>query len=305
MYPKFGYFWAKLYAKFMIQYNPKLWLKHIFNVAKSDTLYRLWPQMIFMALISLLITYLELKYIGEYNFLKDTGVIYSLIGFVLSLLLVFRTNTAYDRWWEGRRKWGELLNNSRNLAIKLKVAGLTSSDVDFFERMIHNFSIALKEHLRQGVNLNELNLTDEEKTKLTNYEHLPNAIVLLMYERLSAAKKDGYINEIEFQTIDVNLNELLNISGACERIRNTPIPYSYSLFLKKFIFIYVSTVPIAFVATLGYGTVLMAVFVFYVLVSMEILAEEIEDPFGTDDNDLPLDEICSRIQENLKEINKK
>jgi ion channel-forming bestrophin family protein len=289
----------------MIQYNPKLWLKHIFNVAKSDTLHRLWPQMIAMALISLLITYLELTYIGEYNFLKDTGVIYSLIGFVLSLLLVFRTNTAYDRWWEGRRKWGELLNNSRNLAIKLKVMRLSSADVHFFERMIHNFSVSLKEHLRQGIQLDELNLTSEENRLLATKKHIPNAIVQLMYKQLAEAKQTGQISEIEFQTIDTNLNELLNISGACERIRNTPIPYSYSLFLKKFIFVYVSTVPIVFVATLGYGTVLMAVFVFYVLVSIEILAEEIEDPFGTDDNDLPLEDICKKIQENLKEINTK
>jgi ion channel-forming bestrophin family protein len=287
----------------MIQYNPKLWLKHIFNVAKSDTLHRLWPQMIAMAVISLLITFLELTYIGEYNFLKDTGVIYSLIGFVLSLLLVFRTNTAYDRWWEGRKKWGELLNNSRNLAIKVKSSGLTHSDVDFFERMIHNFSVALKEFLRGGVNLSELRLTDQEKLWLTNKKHIPNALVQLMYEQLYRAKRAGHISEIEIQTIDTNLHELLNISGACERIRNTPIPYSYSLFLKKFIFVYVSTVPIAFVATLGYGTVLMAVFVFYVLVSIEILAEEIEDPFGSDDNDLPLDDICNKIKDNLREIN--
>jgi ion channel-forming bestrophin family protein len=287
----------------MIQYNPKLWLKHIFNVAKSDTLHRLWPQMIAMAVISLLITFLELTYIGEYNFLKDTGVIYSLIGFVLSLLLVFRTNTAYDRWWEGRKKWGELLNNSRNLAIKVKSSGLTHSDVDFFERMIHNFSVALKEFLRGGVNLSELRLTEQEKLWLTNKKHIPNALVQLMYEQLYRAKRAGHISEIEIQTIDTNLHELLNISGACERIRNTPIPYSYSLFLKKFIFVYVSTVPIAFVATLGYGTVLMAVFVFYVLVSIEILAEEIEDPFGSDDNDLPLDDICNKIKDNLREIN--
>jgi putative membrane protein len=287
----------------MIQYNPKLWLKHIFNVAKSDTLHRLWPQMIAMALISLLITYLELTYLGEYNFLKDTGVIYSLIGFVLSLLLVFRTNTAYDRWWEGRRKWGELLNNSRSLAIKLKSSQLSKDDIFFFERMIHNFSISLKEHLRQGVQLDALELTSIEREILAAKKHIPNAIVQLMYARLAEAKLANQLSEMDRLIIDTNLNELLNISGACERIRNTPIPYSYSLFLKKFIFVYVSTVPIAFVGTLGYGTVLMAVFVFYVLVSIEILAEEIEDPFGTDDNDLPLDEICEKIRENISEIN--
>ncbi len=90
--------------------------------------------------------------------------------------------------------------------------------------------------------------------------------------------------------------------GACERIRNTPIPYSYSLFIKKFIFIYTGTLPIAFVGLLGYFSVAVTVLVFYVLVSMEILAEEIEDPFGLDDNDLPTDELSERIKSNISKI---
>ena len=90
--------------------------------------------------------------------------------------------------------------------------------------------------------------------------------------------------------------------GACERIKNTPIPYSYSIFIKKFIFIYVTTLPLAFVTIFGYYSALIATFIFYVLVSMEVLAEEIEDPFGTDDNDLPTDQLCERIKANVEEV---
>jgi putative membrane protein len=102
--------------------------------------------------------------------------------------------------------------------------------------------------------------------------------------------------------LDRNLNSLMESVGACERIKNTPIPFSYSLFIKKFVFIYVTTLPLAFVVQFGYYSSLIATFVFYVLVSMEVLAEEIEDPFGRDDNDLPTDQLCERIKANVLEI---
>jgi putative membrane protein len=94
----------------------------------------------------------------------------------------------------------------------------------------------------------------------------------------------------------------MQIIGACERIKNTPIPFSYSLFIKKFIFIYVTTLPLAFVVQFGFLSALIATFVFYVLVSMEVLAEEIEDPFGSDQNDLPTDQLCLTIQNNCQQI---
>jgi putative membrane protein len=114
--------------------------------------------------------------------------------------------------------------------------------------------------------------------------------------------KSNEITEIEYLSLDVNLKTFSDITGACERIKNTPIPYSYSLFLKKFIFIYVTTMPFAFVNNFGYWSVLITSFVFYVLVSMEILAEEIEDPFGLDANDLPTDGLCDKIKANVTEI---
>ena len=103
----------------MIKYNPKHWISQIFHIAKSDTLKILWKELLILAVITAVITYIETNYFKNILFLKEMIAVYSLIGFVLSLLLVFRTNTAYDRWWEGRKKWGELVNNSRNLAIKI------------------------------------------------------------------------------------------------------------------------------------------------------------------------------------------
>jgi len=286
----------------MIRYNPKTWFNHIFVFAKSDTLYILWKELLLLALLTTGITYLEINYMGNIAFLSNMIAVYSLVGFVLSLLLVFRTNTAYDRWWEGRKKWGELVNNSRNLAAKLSVILENEEDRTFFKRMIHNYALALKEHLRNGVDIGDLDLSIDEINRLKNGSHIPNLISQLMYKKMMMLKKEGKISEIEFLSIDHNLNAFNDITGACERIKNTPIPYSYSLFLKKFIFVYVTTLPLAFVPDFGYGTALIACFIFYVLVSMEILAEEIEDPFGKDDNDLPTDNLAIKIGDNLKEI---
>lgn len=201
-----------------------------------------------------------------------------------------------------RKKWGELVNDSRNLAVKIKTLNLSREDQLFFSRMISNFAVASKDHLKKEAILNNLNLTTEEIARLNQEEHIPVSIVELMYERLNQLKKAGVIQWEEYLVLDKNLNGFIDMIGACERIRNTPIPYSYSLFIKKFIFIYTGTLPIAFVGLLGYFSVAVTVLVFYVLVSMEILAEEIEDPFGLDDNDLPTDELSERIKSNISKI---
>ncbi len=286
----------------MINYNPKSWLHLIFALHKSDTLRILWKELIYLGLFTGAIVFITDRYFEDVEVLEKLITIYSLIGFVISLLLVFRTNTAYDRWWEGRKKWGELVNDTRNLSIKLDSLIQDEQDRNFFKRMIPNFVYASKEHLRQGVNWDEFNLKDVEKLDLQKREHIPLGIANLMYNKLIGIKRKGFISEEEFFVLDKNCNALMDSVGACERIKNTPIPYSYSLFIKKFIFIYVTTLPLAFITVFGYFSVLVAMFMFYVLVSMEVLAEEIEDPFGMDDNDLPTDSLCKRIEANVHEV---
>lgn len=286
----------------MIKYNPKSWIKLIFVLHKSDTLRMLWKELIYIGLFTLAIAYVEMRFFPKAYFMKELISVYSLIGFVISLLLVFRTNTAYDRWWEGRKKWGEIVNDTRNLAVKLNAfLPKDSESSENFKRWIPSFVFAMKEHLRSGVKWEELNLTDEEKNNLKNKNHVPLGIVSWMYEEIAQLHVSGKISNESLYIIDKNLNKLMDSCGACERIKNTPIPFSYSLFLKKFIFIYVTTLPLAFVATFGYFAALIATFVFYVLVSMEVLAEEIEDPFGIDDNDLPTDDIADRIETIVRE----
>ncbi|WP_027420594.1 bestrophin family protein [Crocinitomix catalasitica] len=286
----------------MIKYNPKIWFSHIITIRKSDTLFILWKELVMLTVFVFGLSYIEINYFENMKKWSELIAVYSLIGFVLSLLLVFRTNTAYDRWWEGRKKWGELLNNSRSFAIKINAAIDSTEDKTFFKRMITNYAIALKEHLRDNKSFQLLDLTPEELDKIKSIDHEPNFISNLMYQKLKSIQKRGNLSEIDYMILDTNLNSFIDVLGVCERIKNTPIPYSYSNFLKKFIFIYVITIPLAFVGSFGYYSVLVSIFIFYVLVSIEILAEEIEDPFGTDDNDLPTDDLTLKIAANVKEI---
>ena len=286
----------------MINYNPKTWLQMIFAFHKSDTLRILWKEIFYIAIFTFLITFLILRFTPGNKDLEKLITVYSLVGFVISLLLIFRTNTAYDRWWEGRKKWGELVNDTRNFSVKLSTMLTNTEDRDFFMRMIPNFVFAAKESLRSGVKIDELQLLPDELAFINTKKHQPLSMIQLIYRKLIEAKKNNIISDQDFVILDKNCNKLMDSLGACERIRNTPIPFSYSLFIKKFIFIYVTTLPLALVTNYGYFSVLIATFIFYVLVSIEVLAEEIEDPFGNDDNDLPTDLLCEKIRNTTIEV---
>ena len=128
---------------------------------------------------------------------------------------------------------------------------------------------------------------------LKKHFHKPNIITTLMYKRVNGLYRSGGLTGDHFFILDKELKSFSDILGACERIRNTPIPYSYSMFMKKFIFTFTITLPFAFIPSFEYLTVPIVLMLFYILVSIELIAEEIEDPFGKDINDLPTDELCT------------
>jgi putative membrane protein len=284
----------------MINYNPKDWSTFIFHIHKSDTFRKLWPLMLAVAIFSGLVAFAELNFfqLSKSSYVTNIGMMHSLLGFVLSMLLVFRTNTAYDRWWEGRKLLGSLTNVSRNLALKVKALKLTEEDVRFFEYGIPKYAFALKEHLRERMYFGKNSLLIE----VEEGKHVPNQIAGSLINRLYELLEKGAISQEQFIVLSGDFNQFTDICGACERIKNTPIPYSYSAFIKKFIFIYVITLPIGWVFSLGYFVVPIVPFILYVLASLELIAEEIENPFGEDANDLPVDQICTNIEKHVEEI---
>ncbi|GAB3231478.1 hypothetical protein J0A67_17620 [Algoriphagus aestuariicola] len=289
-------------------YNTKDWAQFVFMVTKSDTLLKLAPLILFILAYSLGITYLEIHYfkVTSDSWVRNLPQMHSLLSFVISMLLVFRTNTAYDRWWEGRKLWGQLVNNSRNFAIK--IAGMIAPEDEetrkFFRRAIPVYAFALKDHLQSKLTEYSLHEGDIEglPTKVDGQMHVPNQIAKGLFAKINQLYSKGKISGDQLIVLNGEITALTDICGACERIKNTPIPYSYSSFIKKFIMLYTLSLPVGYAYMLGYFAAPIVAFVFYVLASLELIAEEIEEPFGDDENDLPMAKMSENIQRHVGEI---
>lgn len=272
-------------------YNNKQWIKALFFFSREDTMRKLFPLLLIVIIYSLGIAYWEIEYLhlSANSWVKNIPTLHNLLGFAISILLVFRTNSAYDRWWEGRKLWGELINNSRNLALKLSALLPIDDEVNrkFFRSTIPLYASTLRKHLQSEITRFALDEVDHPELKNFNtQQHVPNQVAQLLFQRINYLYKEQKISGEQLITLNNELTAFTNICGACERIKNTPIPQSYSTFIKKFIFIYVMTLPFGYVFSLGYYVAPIVGFVFYVLGSMEFVAEEIEDPFGNDSNNI-------------------
>jgi len=286
----------------MVQYNPKDWITYIFKFHKSDTFRQLIPLMLFIGIYSGLICYFELDYfkLSENSHVKGISIMHTTVGFVLSLLLAYRTNTAYDRWWEGRKLWGSLVNNSRNLALKLAAILNDEKDKHYFRRLIPGYASILQKHLSNEESA--MVLFEDLDLEIDHQKHRPNQIAKMIFTKINDLYMTRKITSDQLIILNSELQSFTDVCGACERIKNTPIPYSYSAFIKKFIFFYIMTLPYSFVFNLGYYVIPVVVFIFYVLASLELIAEEIEDPFGCDANDLPTVKIASNIKKHIEEL---
>lgn len=286
----------------MISYNTKDWFTFIFHFHKSDTVRKLFPIMIAIAFYSATVGYLEIYYfkIGKNDYIHNIPIMHGMLGFVISLLLVFRTNTAYDRWWEGRKLWGGLVNNSRNLAIKLSAMLKDENDRKFFRKIIPTYANVLHKHLHDSETSRQL--FDDVDLEIDHHKHKPNQVKRMMFHKINDLYDANKITGEQLIILNDELQAFTDICGACERIKNTPIPYSYSAFIKKFIFFYTMTLPFGYSVSLGYLVAPVVVFIFYVLASLELIAEEIEDPFGEDENDLPTKKIAENIKKHVEEL---
>lgn len=286
----------------MISYNTKDWFTFIFHFHKSDTVRKLFPIMIAIAIYSGIVGYLEIYYfkIGKNDYIHNISIMHGMLGFVISLLLVFRTNTAYDRWWEGRKLWGGLVNNSRNLAIKLSAMLKDENDRKFFRKIIPTYANVLHKHLHDSETSRQL--FDDVDLEIDHHKHKPNQVKRMMFHKINDLYDANKITGEQLIILNDELQAFTDICGACERIKNTPIPYSYSAFIKKFIFFYTMTLPFGYSVSLGYLVAPVVVFIFYVLASLELIAEEIEDPFGEDENDLPTKKIAENIKKHVEEL---
>jgi len=277
------------------------WFAFLGQLRYHNTLKALLGSSLLLGFYTLGVAALELEVL--HSDFKITNSMHSILGITLGLLLVIRTNTAYERWWEGRKLVGSLVNTSRNLAIKFNaVANPDAATRLRMAALISSYCRAMTEHLRDGVQHHELrDLDDNARTHLQQYEHVPNRLAHYIYHELAEQHRQGHITGEQLMMLDRQAEQFTDIVGGCERIKKTPLPMAYRLHLKLFITVYITTLPFGLMHELRYFTIPAVMIIFYAMVGMEMIGEEIEDPFGTDANDIPMDAIGATIRRNVYE----
>lgn len=226
--------------------------------------------------------------------------IHEVFALVLGLLLVFRTNRAYERWWEARKLWGRLICTSRNQAVKIMaLAKPPAKDLQQCRTIVTAFPYALKEHLRDGCVLQQV---PGFETAQENPQHVPSYLVLQLYDFFHKWKKDGLISDEKLRIFDREASNLVEICGGCERIRKTLMPQSYRTFLRQLIFLHLATLPWGLVDKFQDLTVAVVIGVAYFMIGTEAIAHSIEEPFGSDCDDLDLETYCDKIDTTVGEI---
>jgi putative membrane protein len=282
----------------------------LFLLLRGSVLPRILPTLIVNIVIATLVTISH----GDLYTLKITltTIPFTLIGLPLAIFLGFRNNAAYERFWEGRKLWGEMVLQCRNLSRQCQsliaypepaVASLGLSDLRV--RMIYRaivFSHALRDLLRRQPMTDDMRilLLPSEWEQLALAGNKPDFLMLRMGQDLRLSLQEGRIDPCLAVAIDATLSAMTTASAACERIRNTPIPFSYTLLLHRTAYLYCFLLPFGLVDSIGFMTPFVVAIVAYTFFGLDALGDEIEEPFGSETNDLPLDAICRAIEIDLR-----
>lgn len=232
---------------------------------------------------------------------------FTLMGVALAIFLGFRNSVSYERFWEARKQWGGLLVVARSLVRQVASslpgpgsAGLRHRVV----RQVAAFAYALKHQLRDTDAAADLALRLEPELLITvgAARFRPQLILLALARSLAEAQRRGEMSDLQLQSIDKSLNVLADTSGACERIASTPIPYTYRVLMNRTVMVYCLLLPVGLAPSVGWVTPLIATFVAYTFLALEVIGEQIEEPFGTEPNDLALDALCHTIELSICEM---
>ncbi len=279
------------------------------TIWNGSALQRVWPRLLSVTIISFVITELHVRTAIELGVL--TPLPFTLVGFALGIFLGFRNNTSYDRFWEGRRIWGELVNTTRTFArdvLMLVDATSQSSRPTTRQReLVHaviGFVHAMRQHLREQHEPAEYApfLPADIRARIESALHRPVAVLDAIGERVRTAWQGGAIDAYHVPVLVDDLQALTNQLGGCERIRNTPVPVSYTSLMHRIVAVYVFALPFGLVTTIGEFTPLVVLFTAYAFLGLDAIGDELENPFGLDANDLPLSALSRTIEINLREI---
>jgi len=282
----------------------------LFLLLRGSVLPRILPTLLVNIAVATLVTWSH----GDLWDLKITltTIPFTLIGLPIAIFLGFRNNSAYDRFWEGRKLWGELELRCRNLARQttsliddprpaLASNGLQDTRVRIIYRAIA-FVHALRDHLRDQPSSPHIArfLLPDEVDDMARATNKPDSLMRHMGDDLQRCIKERRIDACLAANIDNTLSSLTAAAASCERIKNTPVPYSYTLLLHRTAYIYCFLLPFGLVDSIGFMTPFVVAIVAYTFFGLDALGDELEEPFGTEPNDLPLDAICRAIEIDLR-----
>jgi len=277
----------------------------LFLEIRGSVIRRIYPRVLIVMALSAIVVWGHSR---EPNFIPLVdGAPFSLVGIALSIFLGFRNNACYDRWWEGRKLWGRLLAASRDLARQTMLLA-ERSDIapDTRPRLVHLnivFVDELVRHLRYHDHINktaEATLSPEERQLLSKTRNAPDYILQLMGETFAQLRCAGKISDVEFQLFDRTLAELNGVLAGCERLRNTPVPFGYTLLLHRTAYLFCFMLPFGLADVLGALTPVAAGVVAYTFFGLDALGDELEAPFGILPNDLPIAAIAKSIEISLR-----
>ncbi|MCS0587999.1 bestrophin family protein [Massilia norwichensis] len=272
----------------------------LFLIMRGSVLPNIWKSLLGTTLLAVLVTWSH-GAIWGHKFTIGT-IPFTLIGLPLAIFLGFRNNAAYDRYWEGRKQWGELVLRSRNLARQcLTLVDESPLRIRMIRRGIA-VAHALRHRLRGSDPARDVMpwVEPDEWERLHQLPNLPYALMLAMGEDLSVLRHEGRIDPCIVPAIDGNLSAITGVAASCERIRSTPTPFSYTLLLHRTAYLYCWLLPFGLVDAIGDLTPAVTLLVAYTFFGLDALGDEIEEPFGTSDHDLPLEAMCRTIEIDLR-----
>ncbi|KTD41437.1 bestrophin family protein [Legionella parisiensis] len=231
-------------------------------------------------------------------------------GVIMGLILVFRVNAGYDRWWEARKLWGNVVNSSRNLAIIITsyIESSNRDEIDKILGLIAAMPYLMKNSLRGVTSIEEIKhlLSNDTYAELQHWQHKPNLISSKLASMLSQKQESGKLNQFSFLKAEELRQTVLDCQGACERILKTPMPFVMAIKSRRFILLFLIILPVALVNYSAYINPIIVTLVAYALFSLDQIGVELQNPFSIENlSHLPLNDICNTIENNVMEIQKK
>ena len=259
---------------------------------RGSILPRILAPLLFILLVS--VGAVMLTYVRPALLSRLGAMPFTLVGLSLSIFMSFRNTACYDRWWEGRKLWGQLVIASRSFA--RQIATVAPVDRDPLLAGVAGFAAGLAARLRGG---DERAAIARHGADASNAPNATDAVLASIGRRCHGLVSAGAIDPIHYSVLEIQLSQMAQVQGGCERIKSTPVPFSYSLLLHRTAYVFCLLLPFALAPSLGWWTLPLAFMISYAFFGLDALGDELGDPFGTDSNDLPLDALVRSIEREM------